>query len=103
MNRFDAIVDKVTRKIARRSSRRRFLARLGSTWLLLRRCQYCRSSAATGRVPKPLKRGIHSAVIIGGTVPSTAICVVVVVVRSIHARLVVKFHPLVGLVLAKIL
>ena len=29
MNRFDAIVDKVTRKIARRSSRRRFLARLG--------------------------------------------------------------------------
>jgi hypothetical protein len=29
MNRFDAIVDNVTRKIAQRSSRRRFLARLG--------------------------------------------------------------------------
>ena len=41
--------------------------------------------------------------IIGDTVLSTAICEVAVVVRSIHARLVVKFHPLVGLVLAKIL
>ena len=54
-------------------------------------------------VRRQLKRVIRSVAIIGGIAPSMVFCAVVVVVLLIHARLVVKFHPLVGLALAQIL
>ena len=57
MNRLDAIIDKVTRKIARRSSRRRFLARLGSTLAVASALQLLPVKRSHGAVPKPLKRG----------------------------------------------
>ena len=92
-NRFDDWIDRATRKIAQRSSRRRFLARFGSALVAATTFPVLPVSAVMLRVRKQQSKAIHWLATIGDIARLTVICADAVVDPSILAHRAPRFPP----------